>query len=101
MLMRVIVGLGNPGPEYRKTRHNLGFWAVDRLAERWGARLSRRAFLSVVGEVQWRDEKILLVQPQTYMNRAGEAVSSIRDFYHLALCDFMLDQYAFDFPPGG
>ena len=88
--MRVIVGLGNPGPEYRKTRHNLGFWVVDRLAERWGARLSRRAFLSIAGEVQWRDEKILLIQPQTYMNRAGEAVASIRDFYHLALCDFVV-----------
>ena len=98
--MRVIVGLGNPGPEYRKTRHNLGFWVVDRLAERWGARLSRRAFLAMVGEVQWRDEKILLVQPQTYMNRAGEAVSSIRDFYHLALCDFVVIHDDLDLPLG-
>src|SRR2546425_6984472 len=100
MLMRVIVGLGNPGLEYCKTRHNLGFWVVDRLAERWGARLSRRAFLSVVGEVQWRDEKILLVQPQTYMNRTGEAVASIRDFYHLALCDFVVIHDDLDLPLG-
>ena len=98
--MRVIVGLGNPGPEYRKTRHNLGFWVVDRLAERWGARLSRRAFLAMVGEVQWRDEKILLVQPQTYMNRAGEAVARIRDFYHLALCDFVVIHDDLDLPLG-
>ena len=98
--MRVIVGLGNPGPEYRKTRHNLGFWVVDRLAERWGARLSRRAFLAMVGEVQWRDEKILLVQPQTYMNRAGEAVARIRDFYHLALYDLVVIHDDLDLPLG-
>jgi len=99
-LVRVIVGLGNPGPEYRKTRHNLGFWVVDRLAERWGARLSRRAFLAMVGEVQWRDEKILLVQPQTYMNRAGEAVARIRDFYHLALYDLVVIHDDLDLPLG-
>lgn len=98
--MRVIVGLGNPGPEYRKTRHNVGFWVVDRLAERWGTRLLRRAFLSVVGDVHWRGEKILLVQPQTYMNRSGEAVARIRDFYHLALSDFVVVHDDLDLPLG-
>jgi PTH1 family peptidyl-tRNA hydrolase len=88
--VRVVIGLGNPGPEYRKTRHNLGFWVVDRLAERWDVRLSRRAFLSLVGDVLWQGEKVLLLKPQTYMNRSGEAVIRVRDFYHLALSDFIV-----------
>jgi len=98
--VRVIVGLGNPGPEYRNTRHNLGFWVVDRLAQRWDVRLSRRAFLSMVGDVQWRGEKILLVQPQTFMNRSGEALARIRDFYHLALSDFVVIHDDLDLPLG-
>jgi len=88
--MRVVIGLGNPGLEYRKTRHNVGFWVVDRLAERWGIQLSRKTFLSQTGEAFWRGEKIILVQPQTYMNRSGEAAIRVRDFYHLGLPDFVV-----------
>ena len=88
--MRVIIGLGNPGPEYRKTRHNVGFWVVNTLAERWGIRLSRRAFLSLTGDGQYHSEKILLVQPETFMNRSGEAAIRIRDFYRLELSDFII-----------
>ena len=79
--MRVVVGLGNPGPEYQKTRHNIGFWVVDLLAERWSTKLSRRVFQALTGDAQWCSEKILLVQPQTYMNRSGEAVAKICDFW--------------------
>jgi PTH1 family peptidyl-tRNA hydrolase len=88
--VRVIVGLGNPGPEYRKTRHNLGFWVIDLLAERWDVRLSRQVFLSLVGDTQRPGEKILLVKPQTYMNRSGEAVVKVRDFYHTSLHDIVV-----------
>ncbi|MBI3249595.1 MAG: aminoacyl-tRNA hydrolase [Deltaproteobacteria bacterium] len=98
--MRAIIGLGNPGPEYAKTRHNLGFRAVDRLAERWLTKLSRRAFLSLIGETQWRGEKMLLVQPQTYMNRSGEAVARIRDFYHLDLDALIVIHDDLDLPFG-
>ena len=98
--MRVIVGLGNPGPEYRKTRHNLGFWVVDLLAERWTTTLSRKAFLSLVGEAQWRGEKILLLEPQTYMNRSGEAVAKVRNFYHLDLADLVIIHDDLDLPSG-
>lgn len=98
--MRVVIGLGNPGPEYRKTRHNIGFWIIDLLAERWSTRLSRRAFLALIGEAQWRNEKILLVQPQTYMNRSGESVVRIRDFYRLALGDLIVVHDDLDLPLG-
>ena len=98
--MRVVIGLGNPGPEYRKARHNVGFWAIELLAKRWATRLSRRAFLALTGEAQWRGEKILLVQPQTYMNRSGESVARIRDFYHLDLSDLIVVHDDLDLPLG-
>lgn len=98
--MHAIIGLGNPGPEYAKTRHNIGFRAIDRLAERWLTKLSRRAFLSLLGEAQWHGEKILLVQPQTYMNRSGEAVARIRDFYRLDLDAFTIVHDDLDLPFG-
>jgi PTH1 family peptidyl-tRNA hydrolase len=88
--VHVIVGLGNPGAEYQRTRHNVGFHVVDSLAHRWAIRLSRRSFLSLIGDGVWRGEKVLLVQPQTYMNRSGEAAVKIRDFYHLSLSDFVV-----------
>lgn len=98
--MRVIVGLGNPGPEYQRTRHNIGFWVVDLLAERWSTKLSRRAFQALVGDAQWRGEKIVLVQPQTYMNRSGEAVAKICNFYHLDLTNLIVVHDDLDLPLG-
>ena len=98
--MRVIIGLGNPGLEYQRTRHNVGFRVVHKLAERWGIRLSRRAFLSIVGDGIWKNEKILLVQSQTYMNRSGAAAGKIRDFYHLASSDFVVIHDDLDLPLG-
>jgi PTH1 family peptidyl-tRNA hydrolase len=98
--VRVIVGLGNPGREYQKTRHNVGFWVVERLAERWGVQISRRAFLALTGEGFWQGEKILLVKPQTYMNRSGEAVGRVRDFYRLEASDFIVIHDDLDLPLG-
>lgn len=98
--MRVVVGLGNPGPEYQKTRHNIGFWVVDLLAERWSTKLSRRVFQALVGDAHWRGEKVLLVQPQTYMNRSGEAIAKICDFYHLDLADLVVIHDDLDLPVG-
>jgi len=70
------------------------------LAERWGVRLSRHAFLSVSGEAFWRGEKILLLQPQTYMNHSGEAVARVRDFYRLAPSDLAVVHDDLDLPLG-
>jgi len=98
--VRVVVGLGNPGPEYHKTRHNLGFWVVELLAHCWSTRLSRRSFQSLLGDAQLCGEKILLVQPQTFMNRSGEAVVKIRDFYHIDLTDLIVVHDDLDLPLG-
>ena len=73
----LIVGLGNPGPQYMDTRHNVGFLVVDRLAERLGARLDTEASGSLVGIGRWRGRQLELAQPQTYMNRSGGAVEGL------------------------
>jgi PTH1 family peptidyl-tRNA hydrolase len=76
--MKVIVGLGNPGGSYARSRHNVGFRVVDQLAERHRLRFSRREFKSQVAEGKIGDERVLLMKPQTYMNLSGEAVQRAR-----------------------
>lgn len=98
--MRVVVGLGNPGSEYRKTRHNVGFLVIDLLAERWAVKLSRRAFRSLIGEAQWRSEKVLLIQPQTYMNLSGQAVAQVFNFYRLETENLIVVHDDLDLPIG-
>lgn len=73
----LVVGLGNPGPEYAKTRHNLGFMLVDMLAGRWQTRVTRDECRSLVGRAEFDNQMIELVKPQTYMNLSGEAVSGL------------------------
>ncbi len=70
----LIVGLGNPGPEYEMTRHNAGFMVIDRLAERWGVLVKRTECRSLTGQVSREVLRIELVKPQTFMNLSGEAV---------------------------
>jgi len=74
----LIVGLGNPGTEYAKTRHNLGFMLVDLLAERWQVRVTRDECRSLIGRIiEFDNRTIELAKPQTYMNLSGEAVSCL------------------------
>ncbi len=74
---RIVVGLGNPGPEYARTRHNAGFLVVERLAERQGAAWSEDAALEArVARVSLRGGETLLLEPQTYMNRSGRSVEA-------------------------
>ncbi|MFQ5956855.1 MAG: aminoacyl-tRNA hydrolase, partial [Candidatus Brocadiales bacterium] len=67
--MKILIGLGNPGKKYTKTRHNIGFMVVDRLVERFGAEVNKRRFRSLVGEIPVDAERFILVKPLTYMNR--------------------------------
>src|ERR1051325_7717333 len=72
--MKIIVGLGNPGPEYEFTRHNLGFMLVDLLAQPAGCRVSRFQDSALVGQGQLAGVPVLLAKPQTFMNLSGDAV---------------------------
>ena len=79
--MWVVVGLGNPGRRYARSRHNAGFRVVDRLAARWGVEVGREAHRAFLGEARRDGERVLLVKPQTYYNASGEAVGSVARFY--------------------
>lgn len=83
--MRLIIGLGNPGPQYERTRHNAGFMLIDRLAQRWSASPFRHRFHSLAAEARFADETCWLLKPQTYMNRSGLAVAEAVRFFQLDL----------------
>ena len=79
--MKIVIGLGNPGAEYEKTRHNAGFLFVDILASDWGAGDFREGFGGLLSEARFRNERVIIFKPQTYMNLSGQAVSRLVAFY--------------------
>ena len=79
--MHIIVGLGNPGKKYELTRHNMGFLALDLLAEKYGIKVDRLKFKALTGEGRIEGKKVILVKPQTYMNLSGESVREVVNFY--------------------
>ncbi len=83
--MMLVVGLGNPGKQYTLTKHNVGFLVVDELGKRVGIDIKKNKFQSFYGEGFVEANKVLLLKPQTYMNRSGEAVTSAADFYKIPL----------------
>lgn len=80
----IVVGLGNPGARYARTRHNAGFLAIDYLATELGARIDRAKYSALIGEAEINSNRILLMKPQTLMNRSGVAVGEAASFYKLA-----------------
>lgn len=78
--MKVIVGLGNPGKKYEITKHNIGFWAVDQLSEKWNLPFQKEKWSSFVAEGIVNGEKVFLLKPMTYMNLSGEAVGAAMRF---------------------
>ena len=79
----IIVGLGNPGMQYSRTRHNAGFMAIDALAKKYGVSVDRAKYKALVGEVSICGKRTLLMKPQTFMNLSGEAVGEAARFYKL------------------
>ena len=79
----MIVGLGNPGRQYERTRHNAGFRAVDRLAESLHVRLDKAKFSALMGQGTWNGCWVILLKPQTFMNLSGQAVSEAARFYKI------------------
>jgi PTH1 family peptidyl-tRNA hydrolase len=88
--MRLIVGLGNPDPEYQWTPHNLGFMAVDELANRSGIRVERPEGKALVGKGKIAGEEVLLAKPQTYMNLSGISVRELLQKYELGPADLLV-----------
>lgn len=79
--MFLILGLGNPGKKYEKTKHNVGFWVIDNLAEELGIDLTQKKFRSLFGTGTYKGNKVILIKPETYMNLSGEALSEVLNFY--------------------
>src|SRR6266481_3581895 len=98
--MLLLVGLGNPGSRYAGNRHNIGFMAVDAIAERHGIGPWRRRFQGVSAEGPLGGERALLLLPGTYMNESGRAVAEAAHFYKLGLSDIVVFHDEIDLAPG-
>jgi len=88
--IRLVVGLGNPGPEYAETRHNLGFQVIEALELTLGIEIRQRKFNARIGAGPYRGRKVILMKPWTFMNRSGEPVAAAVGFYKLDLRDLMV-----------
>lgn len=98
--MRLLVGLGNPGPKYANNRHNIGFMAVDEIVRRHNFSPYRKRFQGEVAEGVIDGEKVLALKPQTYMNASGRAVAEAVRFYKLRPADIVVFHDELDLAPG-
>ena len=101
LALRVIVGLGNPGPEHLVTRHNAGFWFVDLLARRHGGEFrDYRKYSGETARITLSEREIILLKPTTYMNRSGLSVRQLSDFYKIAPEEILVAHDELDLPVG-
>lgn len=98
--MKLFVGLGNPGQKYARNRHNIGFMALDRIAEDHGFGPWKSKFQAEISEGRLGTEKVLLLKPQTYMNRSGQSVGEAMRFYKLESTDVVVFHDELDLAPG-
>ena len=96
----IIVGLGNPGEEYAHTRHNAGFDTLALLEKHYGTALGRKRLQGVLAEVPLGDRKLVLCEPQTYMNSSGECVAKLMRWYHCEPDHVLIIYDDIDLPPG-
>lgn len=100
-MIRLFVGLGNPGSEYQATRHNAGFWWIDRLAEQLKVRLApERSYFGLLARANLPDGPIWLLEPMTYMNRSGQAVAALARFYKIDPVKILVVHDELDLQPG-
>jgi peptidyl-tRNA hydrolase, PTH1 family len=100
-VLKLIVGLGNPGPEYSRTRHNAGFWLVDELARRHGGTFrSEGKHQAELARVRIGGEEVWLAKPMSFMNRSGGPVSSVLGFYKIAPAQMLVAHDEIDLPSG-
>lgn len=99
--LKVIVGLGNPGPEHLLTRHNAGFWFVDALASKQGGRFrSHTRFQGDICRIQFGGQEITLLKPMTYMNRSGLSIRAISDYMKVQPAEILVAHDELDLPVG-
>ncbi|WP_025513069.1 aminoacyl-tRNA hydrolase [Bordetella trematum] len=99
--IRLIVGLGNPGPEYETTRHNAGFWLADHLADDLRATFApEKGFFGLFAKARFEGENVLLLKPATYMNRSGQSVGALARFYKLTPEQVLVLHDELDLLPG-
>ncbi len=98
--MKLIIGLGNPGKEYAKTRHNIGFEGIDALAKDANINVNKTKFKALYGEGRMGTEKVVLVKPQAYMNLSGEAVKAFATWHKIKAEDILIIYDDVSLPPG-
>ena len=98
--MKLVVGLGNPGRRYARTRHNLGFLLLDRIAEVRGIRIGDDRCESLVGRGEWERESLVLAKPQTYMNNSGVAAAALLRRFRVRGADLVVTYDDLDLPFG-
>lgn len=96
----LIVGLGNPGKEYSKTRHNAGFMVIDAISEKTGISLSRVKSKAIIGDGKFNGCKVILAKPQTYMNLSGQSISALARFYKVENDHILVIHDDLDLPLG-
>ena len=99
-ITHIVAGLGNPGAEYAKTRHNAGFLAIDSIAESVGVRIDRLKFKALTAECTIGGARVLLMKPQTFMNSSGEAIGEAASFYKIPPENIIVLHDEISFEPG-
>jgi PTH1 family peptidyl-tRNA hydrolase len=100
--LRIVAGLGNPGPEHLTTRHNAGFWLVDTLARRHGGEFrDYRKYSGETARITISGKEIILLKPTTYMNRSGLSIRQLSDFFKIAPAEILVAHDELDLPVGG
>jgi PTH1 family peptidyl-tRNA hydrolase len=98
--MFLIVGLGNPGREYKETRHNAGFMVVDRLCQKWGVKPNRLQSRALIAQTMVGEQKVILAKPQTFMNLSGQSVAGLARFYKVEYSNLLVAHDDLDLPLG-
>jgi len=88
--MKLIVGLGNPGKQYERTRHNVGFMAIDQLASSLNISIDKKKFNGLYNEISLKNEKVILLKPQSYINLSGEVIASFASYYKIDIKDILV-----------
>lgn len=98
--MYLIIGLGNPEEEYSKTRHNMGFNVINKIAEQYGIKINKSKFQGLYESAIIEGQKVMLIKPQTYMNLSGESVKQFVDFYKIPKEEILVIYDDMDIEPG-